>query len=64
MTFDEYMKAVIDYFQIGGVTWEQSYMRVLTQHRPELAEQVVRTGAPAQFDLGYFLYLVFTSWGK
>lgn len=67
MTFEEYMRAVIDYYMIGGTTWEASYWRMLAKHKPEMTEQVERVGLnpTAPFvNLGDFLHLVYTSWEK
>lgn len=67
MSFEDYMKAVVDYYMMGGTTWEASYMRVLEKERPELAEQIKRTHLDPALDyakLGDFLHLVFKSWSK
>lgn len=67
MTFDGYMRAVIDYFMIGGVTWEQAYVRVLKEERPTLYNEIVNVEGydPTRSNnLAAFLYEVFTAWNK
>lgn len=66
MTFDEYLRAVFDYFMIGGVTWEQSYMRVLLQKRPTLYNKIVNVEkidpAESSQHLGEFIHLTYANW--
>lgn len=66
MTFDEYLRAVFDYFMVGGVTWEQSYVRVLKKERPTLYNKVVNVEKidPAENSLylGEFIHLTYANW--
>lgn len=68
MTFEEYMNAVIEYFQRGGVSWGASYMRMLKAHRADLYDQIEgRVSYDPQVhpaNLAGFIYVVFTSWGE
>lgn len=67
MTFEDYMKAVIAYFQIGGVTWETSYWRVLQQNHNKLAQEIREQGVVPIDDgvnLAAFLYVAFENWEK
>lgn len=67
MTFEDYIKAVIAYYMMGGTTWEVSYWRMLQEHRPDLVplavEKRLLLTAP-YVQLGDFIYFVFTNWAK
>lgn len=65
MTFDEYLRAVIEDRQVGGRTWGQSYWLVLKEVRPDLFEKFGATNlyiAEDERRLGDFLFYVFTKW--
>lgn len=65
MTFEKYVQAVIDYFMMGGTTWEASYWRVLQQLRPDIAATVERTNlnpTTPYNNLGDFIHVVYANW--
>lgn len=65
MTFEEYMKKVVDHYLLGGVRWGQAYWNVLTEADNDLANDIRGRSIDPFYDdarLGDFLYYIQRKW--
>lgn len=66
MSFEEYMRQVIAYMHMGGVSWESSYVRVLETVRPDLGTLVnAHPHMNPAVDISNFpafMFYVFSNW--